>query len=822
MLSILIIILFIDSNQLINQDENQHAINLQDTPPNCIFNKIYSKDVFSSSVICFKKCKFYSIISPGWNGGALIVHLTTAYNLTNYIIDCVFEKCHTKDAGAMFFQSVVKGSNLVINNTYYKDNSAELQGGAVSILGTNYSIINCNFEGNFLFDKREESFGGSIYLSNTNGTIEKSTFSNNFVHVTYDQAATIYSYGGAASFKNSSVIFNNCTFKNNTAYATPYKVMSRSNGGGIYFYRTEGELTNCYFLNNCGTGNSTYKPTLSNGGSIYSVYSLLSFNECHFFNNSIQVIGKSFEYVGSMQGGAIYGYYSNVTLYKCPFENNFALAIATESINSLNILGGALYLNGIKVIKDCEFINNSIYLLTKKHWNNQIYGGAIFSTSNMTCTNCKFINQTLFMNSSKYYVVGGSIHTNLLGNIIENCLFLDSSAIAGDNSGSSYGGAISICNGTIKNCVFLNCIAKHGADIYFKLLCDVYNLSKNSDNAVIVSNCIFQETKSRDFLMDSPFFHTSPCNSTKPIVFTNNSVLVIHSNISKILLFGGFKNINTIVHSIFRHNCIWPYDDSFFSNTTSLLDENGLKNVTFYDAFDSICALPTKEFTSSLIFTYSNIFSKSSPFTKSSIFTCSKTFTNSRPFTKSNIFTQSNSFALTKTKPFTFSNPFTNSNPFTSSKHFTNSNIFTKSNIFTHSNIFTQSNSFTNSNSFTKSNSFTNSNIFTNSNAFTQSNSFTLSSTKPFTFSIIFTKSDHFTYSNDFTLSNDFSDSLPFLSDIDISNGKNNKLYFIILIVGIIIIILIIIIIIIIIFKRRNQNEKYSALIDQSLNNSEI
>ena len=48
---------------------------------------------------------------------------------------------------------------------------------------------------------------------------------------------------------------------------------------------------------------------------------------------------------------------------------------------------------------------------------------------------------------------------------------------------------------------------------------------------------------------------------------------------------------------LFQNNCIYPYDESFFITETLIInDESGLYNITFNDAFEKACFLPTNQF----------------------------------------------------------------------------------------------------------------------------------------------------------------------------------------------------------------------------------
>ena len=65
-----------------------------------------------------------------------------------------------------------------------------------------------------------------------------------------------------------------------------------------------------------------------------------------------------------------------------------------------------------------------------------------------------------------------------------------------------------ILNESINNCVFINNVAEYGGDIYYNQGYYNYFWDDYFPNCQLnISNCIFEETISRDFYMKSIFYY---------------------------------------------------------------------------------------------------------------------------------------------------------------------------------------------------------------------------------------------------------------------------------------------------------------------------
>ena len=178
------------------------------------------------------------------SGGAILAKYIPVNNGTNtnrsyiasepiLIENCIFENLTCANDGGAIHIDLDSASNNVpktmnIKGTNFTDCSSRF-GGAISILGGNLNISECNFI------KNNASFkGGAICSSWTNISIEKSNFENNIATKN----------GGAISFDKNRLIISESNFKAN-------KVLEESNtsANAIYAYDVEAYFSNSTFDN---------------------------------------------------------------------------------------------------------------------------------------------------------------------------------------------------------------------------------------------------------------------------------------------------------------------------------------------------------------------------------------------------------------------------------------------------------------------------------------------------------------------------------------------------------------------------------------------
>lgn len=212
---------------------------------------------------------------------------------------------------------------------------------------------------------------------------------------------------GAVRWQNSSPVFEDCTFRNNTNSftavgtntASDYTRIENSyflnNVGGIEYTEGNIDIQGCEFQGNTGTavgltGNAGTIVTMnifdclfeentsaSNGGAIsISAYAQLSVTDCQFFRNHSTAIASS-----GNGGGAIFTTYGPTAdwprIERCYFEENtsashggaiFANVSTPVIINSIffkneaNTSGGAITLHNYHypVITSCTFTENTV------------------------------------------------------------------------------------------------------------------------------------------------------------------------------------------------------------------------------------------------------------------------------------------------------------------------------------------------------------------------------------------------------------------------------------------------------------------------------
>jgi predicted outer membrane repeat protein len=233
---------------------------------------VFTDCVFSGNTICdsiwaqgggvhaakgfpiFIRCDFLDNSAAGASGGGLAYE---AWGDSVTLIDCVFERnIAGSGAGAIlcYFSSPCS-----ISGCTFRDNDAEMNGGALWVHRSPTAVTGCTFEGN------------SAY------------------------------YAGALGIHDSTVTVTDCVFLENTA--TEF-------GGGVATESAACEFTRCSFFDN----DATYR-----GGGVSLWWAdTSSFNQCVFAGNSVSVGGEPWRGGGGM---AVYGS-SFAELVRCTFSGN--------------------------------------------------------------------------------------------------------------------------------------------------------------------------------------------------------------------------------------------------------------------------------------------------------------------------------------------------------------------------------------------------------------------------------------------------------------------------------------------------------------------
>jgi predicted outer membrane repeat protein len=235
-----------------------------------------------------------------------------------------------------------KGDVIIISNCNFINNTANENGGAITILLGGNIIIgsNCTFTNNTAKE-------GGVILSYGNVIIgDNSNFTNN----------TANENGGAISLKSVGIIIGNCNFIDNTA----------TTGGAIYSLKSINIGDNCNFTNN--TANKE-------GGAIYSPNSIDIGDNSNFTNNT------------ATKGGAIH----SLKTIGIGDNSNFTNNVARDNGRGD---GGAIYSKSVVIGDNCNFTNNTVddgrY---KSEFFNEFFehtGLTIYSESVVIGDNCNF------------------------------------------------------------------------------------------------------------------------------------------------------------------------------------------------------------------------------------------------------------------------------------------------------------------------------------------------------------------------------------------------------------------------------------------------
>ncbi|OWT33334.1 hypothetical protein BGI41_02970 [Methanobrevibacter sp. 87.7] len=303
--------------------------------------------------------------------------------------------------------------------------------GDITLVGVNTTLFNVaakyygaydhrpsllNLE-NMIVENCSSEYAGAIY-NDAYLCLNNCIFRNNFA--TNKEVSSKWHGGVILNWK--SMVINNCTFENNHATV----------GGAIYTESLEGNVTikNTNFINNYAT---------AEGGAVYAGNGLHVFENCKFLSNIASVGGaicaatdtivNNTEFISNtadIAGGAVYATNGNFT------ANNISV------IKSSSKYGGALYLlpgityyttyeNGNYYQEvDLEIFNITNSYFEKNHAD--IDGGVIFEGYNKVSTgfidNCTFVNNSALGN--------GSVLSNYMGNAtINNSRFINNTGVNG-------------------------------------------------------------------------------------------------------------------------------------------------------------------------------------------------------------------------------------------------------------------------------------------------------------------------------------------------------------------------------------------------------
>ena len=334
-----------------------------------------------------------------YRGSAVIMQKTRGS-----FVNCTFERNSAKGllnkktaaGGAIFSHD---RSNITVQQSLFKENTATYSGGAIHMQKTRGSFVNCTFEKNSAKSLRNKRTGGGAISSNdtSNITVQESLFKEN---------TATYS-GGAIHMQKTRGSFVNCTFERNSLNGLPDKI---SFGGAICsFDRSNITVQQSLFKENTAT---------YSGGAIHMQKTRGSFVNCTFERNSVKSLPNK-----KTAGGAICSFdRSNITVQQSLFKENTATYI-----------GGAIHMQKTRgSFVNCTFERNSAKSLPNK----KTAGGAISSNDRSNIT----VQQSLFKENTGTYI-GGAIHMQKTRGSFVNCTF-ERNSLNGLPDKISFGGAI--------------------------------------------------------------------------------------------------------------------------------------------------------------------------------------------------------------------------------------------------------------------------------------------------------------------------------------------------------------------------------------------
>lgn len=214
----------------------------------------------------------------------------------------------------------INASNVILKNIKFSD-ATFAWGGALTWLGDNGSIIDCEFENNIA--RGNNAIGGAILLLGDNCNITNCTF--------YKNSADLYA--GAILCNGTGGVISNCVFRENEASG------EKGHGGAIVIWGNEYKIINCNFTqNHCSDYGGAISILKENNTVMYS----------RFYGNYIT---NSLDENQTQGGGAIFNDFSSTIIDNCTFIDNHA-----DQAN-----GGAISLFSEDTVKNSYFKGNKAF-----------------------------------------------------------------------------------------------------------------------------------------------------------------------------------------------------------------------------------------------------------------------------------------------------------------------------------------------------------------------------------------------------------------------------------------------------------------------------
>ena len=256
-------------------------------------------------------------------------------------------------------------SNITLQQSLFKENTATYSGGAIDMKKTLGSFVNCTFERNSAESiPHGMVYGGAISSRDrSNITVEQSLFKGN----------TVFYIGDAIDIEKTRGSFVNCTFERNSAKSLTYKIVY---GRGI----SSGDGSNIpveqsFLKENTATYISC---------AIDMQKTRASFVNCTFERYSVKSLPHKMVFGGAISSPDR----SNITVQQDLFKENTA-TYSGGAIDMQKTLGSFV---------NCTFERYSVKSLPHK----MVFGGAISSPDRSNIT----VQQSLLKENTATYVSG--------------------------------------------------------------------------------------------------------------------------------------------------------------------------------------------------------------------------------------------------------------------------------------------------------------------------------------------------------------------------------------------------------------------------------
>ena len=455
------------------------------------------------------------------------------------VVNCTFERnsveSHSQGDDFGGAVSAITNSHLTVQHCLFKENTATFSGGATYIQESHIDIKQCLFNEN-----TANNSGGAISMKETGGSFVNCTFERNSV----GSSLQSYGYGGAVcAITNSHLTVHDCLFKENTA---------NCNGGATYIQKSHINIKQCLFKEN--TANYS-------GGAIFMRETRGSFVNCTFERNSVESRLQRYDFGGAVSARTN----SHLTVHHCLFKENTA-----------NYSGGAISMQGTRgSFVNCTFERNSVESPLRRYH----YGGAVsaITNSHLTMHHCLFKENTATDGGGATYIQESHID-------IKQCLFKENTATDG-------GGAISMkgTGGSFVNCTFErnsveSSLQRNG---YGGAVCAITN------SHLTVHHCLFKENTAA-YIGGATYIQESHID-VKQCLFNENTATVDGGAISIKNTRGSFVNCtferNSVESSLQRnsyggavcamtnshltvHHCVFKENKATYSGGATYIQES--------------------------------------------------------------------------------------------------------------------------------------------------------------------------------------------------------------------------------------------------------